>query len=195
MVYPSGRIVSYERDALGRVSAIETQDDAAAPVVTLADNMSWLPFGPLVALDLGNGLELTLSYDQDYRLTGIQTDDGGANAAQDLALGYDANDHVSGIADGLDPGKSQAFAYDELWRLQQAVGPYGTIDYGYDAGGNRLSRTITEGGTTVETDKHDAFSNRLLSVDDGANVPQLRLRRRWQRHQRRSRCRCFRPGL
>jgi RHS repeat-associated protein len=48
------------------------------------------------------------------------------------------------------------------------VGPYGAIDYGYDAGGNRLSRTITEGGTTTETYDYDAFSNRLLSVSDGA---------------------------
>jgi RHS repeat-associated protein len=53
-------------------------------------------------------------------------------------------------------------------RLEQAEGPYGTIDYGYDAGGNRLSRTITAGGVTTETYDHDAFSNRLLSVSDGA---------------------------
>ena len=61
----------------------------------------------------------------------------------DVALGYDANDRVASIADGLDPAQSQAFAYDELGRLEQAVGPYGTIDYAYDAVGNRLSRTIT----------------------------------------------------
>ncbi len=45
---------------------------------------------------------------------------------------------------------SQSFAYDALigW-LEQADGAYGTIDYAYDALGNRLSRTITDGGTTV----------------------------------------------
>jgi YD repeat-containing protein len=137
-------------------------------VVTLAANFSYLPFGPLAALDFGNGLGLTLGYDQDYRLTGIHTDDGGAGAVQDLALGYDANDRVAAIADALDPAKSQDFAYDELGRLAQALGPYGTIDYGYDAGGNRLARTITNGGTTTETYAYDAFSNRLLSVSDGA---------------------------
>jgi RHS repeat-associated protein len=84
---------------------------------------------------------------------------------QDLALGYDANDHVGTIIDGLNPGRSQAFAYDELWRLEQAAGAYGTIDYAYDAAGNRLSRAITAGGTTVETYGYDAFSHRLLSVD------------------------------
>ena len=139
-------------------------------MVTLAANMSYLAFGPLATLDFGNSLELTLGYDQDYRLTAIETTDGGSNWVQDLTLGYDANDRVAAIADGLDPGKSQAFAYDELWRLEQAVGAYGTIDYAYDAGGNRLNRTITDGGSTVETYNYDAFSNRLLSVDDGVNV-------------------------
>jgi RHS repeat-associated protein len=170
IVYPSGRIVTYQRDSLGRVSAVETQDDDVSPVVSLASNLTYLPFGPLASLDFGNGLGLALSYDQDYRLTGIETFDGGSNWVQDLAYGLDANDRVATINDALDPASSQTYTYDALNRLIQGQGAYGTIGYGYDALGNRLWRTITDGGTVTETYAYDAFSNRLLSVDDGATV-------------------------
>ncbi len=63
------------------------------------------------------------------------------------------------------------------------VAAYGTIER-YDAAGNRLSRAITAGGTTVETYAYDAFSHRLLSVVDGGTTRSLR--RRCQRDQRRS---------
>ncbi len=159
-----------ERDSLGRVSAVRTQDNELAAVVTLASSFSYLPFGPLSGLQFGNGLALALGHDQDYRLTGIVTSDGASNQVQHLALGYDANDHASTIIDGLNPGRSQAFAYDELWRLEQAAGAYGTIDYAYDAAGNRLARSITAGGTTVETYGYDAFSHRLLSVAAGGTT-------------------------
>jgi hypothetical protein len=36
-----------------------------------------------------------------------RTDHGGAGAVQDLAIGYDANNRVAAITDGLDLGKSQ----------------------------------------------------------------------------------------
>jgi YD repeat-containing protein len=36
ITYPSGRIVSYARDVLGRISGVTTQANATAPVVTLA---------------------------------------------------------------------------------------------------------------------------------------------------------------
>ncbi len=48
------------------------------------------------------------------------------------------------------------------------MGAYGTIDYTYDADGNRTGRTITDGGTTVESYTYDVFSNRLASVSVGA---------------------------
>ena len=43
-------------------------------------------------------------------------------------------------------------------------------DADYDAVVNRLSRTITAGGTTTETDAHDPLSSHLLSVDDGSTT-------------------------
>jgi YD repeat-containing protein len=88
MTYPSGRIVTYERDALGRVAAVTTKADALAPEVPLAADIAYKPFGPVAALDYGNGQAAELAYDLDYRLTDLATSDG-FTPVQDLAYGYD----------------------------------------------------------------------------------------------------------
>jgi YD repeat-containing protein len=164
VVYPSGRMVAYQRDALGRVSAVTTKADELAPEVTLAANIAYLPFGPPAELDYGNGQLLTLSYDQDYRLTALQTNDGIA-PVQDLAFGYDDSGDVISIFDNLDFTRDQGFTYDDLHRLTQATGLYGQIDYAYNATGNRTSRTVTNGTALTETYFNDLLSNRLDSLD------------------------------
>lgn len=81
--------------------------------------------------------------------------------------------HVRSLDDGVSPAlcpNSQNFSYDALDRLTLGTGVYGTIGYGYDAVGNRLWRTITDSGTVTESYAYDAFSNRLLSVDDGTTM-------------------------
>ncbi|MDH3473769.1 MAG: DUF6531 domain-containing protein [Rhodospirillales bacterium] len=173
IVYPSGRIVTYQRDLLGRVSGVTTQADAGSPVVTLASNIDYTAFGPMTGLDLGNGLATILTYDQDYRLSGLTTGDG-VTSVQDLTYGYDPASNIAAITDTLAAGRSQAFLYDDLHRLTQGIGAYGQIDYAYDAVGNRTGRTVTQGGNvTAESYTLDPFSNRLVSVDDGTATRSL----------------------
>ncbi len=167
VVYPDGRIVSYGRDELGRATSILTQADAAAAPVVVASDIVYEPFGPVSGLTFGNGVALDYTYDQDYRLTGIVAGDG-VTSVQDLTLAYDNADNITAITDALDASRSQSFQYDDLYRLTQAIGLYGTIDYGYDAVGNRTSRTIDDaGGLLTETYTYDTASNRLLSLSDG----------------------------
>ncbi|MEX0902367.1 MAG: DUF6531 domain-containing protein [Pseudohongiellaceae bacterium] len=167
-VYPSGRIVNHQLDALGRTVAIETLASAGGGSQLLAGNIDYLPFGPMRALDYGNNLGLSISSDQDYRVAGISvTDNNSANPAI-LGLTYTQNavDNISAIADSVDVNESQAFVYDHLNRLQNASGDYGDQAFTYDPVGNRLSLTSTVDGTTVtETYTYDPNSNRLLSVD------------------------------
>jgi YD repeat-containing protein len=164
-VTPSGRIVTYQRDALGRVSGVTTRENELALPVTLASNAGYLAFGPMSGLDYGNGLSLTLGYDLDYRLTGLVS--GSAlTPVQDLAYGYDLASNITSIADGLDLTRDQTFDYDSLHRLSLATGAYGQIGYDYDAVGNRTQRTVTTGtGALVETYTSDFASNRLASLD------------------------------
>src|SRR6202789_2540623 len=45
--YPSGRIVTYTRDALGRIYNITTKQNSGAPVVAVGSSASYEPFGSL----------------------------------------------------------------------------------------------------------------------------------------------------
>ena len=45
MTYPSGRIVTYMRDAQGKITGVTTKANATAAVVTLASNVKWQPMG------------------------------------------------------------------------------------------------------------------------------------------------------
>src|SRR6266851_2843458 len=67
VTYPSGRIASYSRDAMGRTNGVTTQANSLAAPVTVASGATYAPFGPLTALTYGNGLSLSATYDQDYQ--------------------------------------------------------------------------------------------------------------------------------
>jgi YD repeat-containing protein len=64
--YPSGHQIHY-RYTQGQLTglSLETPQGATQPLVS---QIQRLPFGPIRALDFGNGLSLSRTYDQDYRL-------------------------------------------------------------------------------------------------------------------------------
>ncbi|MEX2648141.1 MAG: hypothetical protein WD673_03910, partial [Alphaproteobacteria bacterium] len=103
VTYPSGRIVDYARDSLGRVSGVTTKADAGAQAITVASTLAYKPFGPLSGLVYGNGLAATLGYDQDYRLSDLDTVSG-PTVIQDLAYGYNGRDDATTITDTLVSG-------------------------------------------------------------------------------------------
>ncbi|MDZ7684929.1 MAG: hypothetical protein U5O39_07855 [Gammaproteobacteria bacterium] len=92
MIYPSGRIVRYELDRLGRVARVTTQASGASPVRVVAEDLDYLPYGPASGWTHGNGLETDIDYDRDYRITDIDVADRGAI----MSLTYQYND-VSNI--------------------------------------------------------------------------------------------------
>lgn len=166
--YPSGRIVNHQLDALGRTASVTTKQNAGGSTETVADNVSYLPFGPMQSLDYGNNLNLNLAIDQDYRISGLTVEDGAAVNPDILDLAYTQNavDNITAITDAVEAAKSQSFSYDALNRLLSADGAYGLQDYSYDPVGNRLTLSVTQDSTTtLETYTYDTASNRLLSVD------------------------------
>jgi len=113
VVYPSGRVVDYSRDSLGRITDITTREVAASPAVDVATGIAYEPFGPVASLTYGNGLGLSFAYDQDYRLTAITVDDG-VGELQDLAYGYDANDNVTTLT-GASPRRGAKASITTTW--------------------------------------------------------------------------------
>jgi RHS repeat-associated protein len=170
VTYPTGRIVSYTRDALGRVTAVSQKDNAAAAVRTVADTITWQPFGALAGLRHANSVELAFTYDLDSRLTRILAT-GGATTFLDLNYTWDNADNITAISDGRAPAQSQSFGYDTLDRLISGTGAYGAWTYGYSANSNRTARS--KSGGVSETYTTTSGSNRLASVSDGSNTRSL----------------------
>jgi RHS repeat-associated protein len=154
LTYPTGRVVDYTFDRARRISEVTTTRKNR--IQTVAQNISYLPFGPVSGLFYGNGLSLRESYDFRYRL-------GNLEVGEILDLGYDRDGvgNIETITDYLDPQRTQTFRYDDLDRLTGAQGIYGTISYTYDPVGNRKTRVL-DGET--ETYLYGEGTNRLESV-------------------------------
>lgn len=170
MVYPGGRVVSYQYDDNARLAQVDTIYGGSTQL--LAENFSHSVFGPLRGLSYGNGSELTIRRDQGYRITDIQVISQAANdVLYDVGFVYDLASNIEAINDGVLPSSSQRFEYDDSYRLVQAKGQYGEINYAYDGVGNRLSRERINvqaldglGSRILESYEYAQDSNRLLSV-------------------------------
>ena len=136
VLYPSGRIVTYVRDSLGRINSVDLRESQSGPSKPLASQVAYKPFGPISGFVYGNGLRRLHGVDQDYRLRSIETGTGNATV-QSLGLEFDAVNNITAITNRLDDSRSQRFGYDENSRLTNAVGSYGTLAYQYDGVGNR----------------------------------------------------------
>lgn len=173
IIYPSGRRVNYTRDAMGRVSSVTTQQNAAAAAQTVVWNLAWNPYGPLASMSFGYGGLATYTADADYRITRYQVGSSTSpGSILDRSLTW-TGDIVTAIVDNVNPGtvppsplytytaQSQSFAYTPTRRLSSAAGYYGALSWTYDANGNRASETAN--GVT-STYAYPAGSNRLSSV-------------------------------
>ncbi len=166
IIYPSGRVVNYVRDAMGRVISVTTQITSVSGAVNLATSISYTPFGEVSGFTYGNGLTAQINYDTDYRISKIRVRDGAADLYH-TDYGYDANGNINAITDNVVGARTQSFTYDELDRLTVASsgtggnGAYGVESYGYDAASNRTSK-VTLAGT--ETYNYASTSNRLNNI-------------------------------
>ena len=168
ITYPSGRIVDYTRDGLGRVTAVSQRDTIVSLARPVANTITWQPFGPLAGLRHAHaGIDMAWTYDQDGRLGRILATGGAGTPTTflDLAFTWDNADNITAIADGRVPAQNQSFGYDALDRLTASVGAYGDWNFGYDANGNRTTRA--RAGGPSESYSTTSGTNRLASVSAG----------------------------
>lgn len=169
MTYPLGRIVTYSRDSLGRISGVTTKNDAGSATVTLASSVTYKPFGWLASFTYGNGLVLTKTFTQDYRIDSLQVQDGSTVVVdRSHAFGDDIN--LTGITDNIASARSESYTYSATNRLSEGGGIWSTLTWGYDGVGNRTSEALTSGSTTTWTYAYPTGSNKLSTVTQGANV-------------------------
>ncbi|KWS04797.1 RhsD protein [Lysobacter capsici AZ78] len=157
LTYPDGAVVTYQRDAQGRISQIDTKRAVAgATTEVLLSQATYHPFGPTAGWTYGNGRTFARPVDLDYRTTAVVDPSAGGLS---VGFGFDA---VGNIDKLTPPGATNAlltFGYDALNRLTALRdGPTNTAieAYTYDATGNRQSITTASGSKTYiyPTDSH-----------------------------------------
>jgi len=153
VTYPSGRVITYGRDALGRIARIETSGDGGSQV--LAQDAGYFPFGGLQRFTYGSLAAHVRTIDADGRIAAYTL------GADSRTLTFDAASRVVGIADPANPANDAVYGYDALDRLASWVQGTTSQGYAYDATGNRTSLTL--GGTSYAYTV-DPASNRLLAV-------------------------------
>jgi RHS repeat-associated protein len=143
ITYPTGTVVAYGRDSMGRVTGVTAQPPGFGSPSNVATGITYEPFGPVTGLTYGNGITGTYSYDNDYRPTSRV--DAGSATIMNLAYTYDADDNVKTITDSVNAANSQSMDYDALDRLSDATsgtGGYGAWSWTWDKDHNVTKQTI-----------------------------------------------------
>lgn len=154
--YPGGVSAGY---AYSR-SQLSTVTTTVNGVTQTVAGIAYQAFGPPEWMNYGNGLWRTYNYDTDRRLTGISTNQSGG-PLQSLTYGFDANNAVTAITNGVTANLTQHYGYDELSRLTSVTATNANQSLIYDAVGNRASHTwggLTDGYSIATT------SNRLNAI-------------------------------
>lgn len=165
MTLPSGREVIYERDMLGRVTAVRTT--VMDQSVTVLADITYRGDGLLTGATWANGLNETRDYDLQGRLTHQALTGRTGEAADERTYSYDPDGNL--LERDTTPQRS-TYAYDALDRLiGDTIGATAPIGYTYGPNHNRLQKT--EGELIEALSSYEVASNRLLvtetvSLDD-----------------------------
>jgi YD repeat-containing protein len=160
LTYPSGRTISYLFDGLGRIAQVNTTPSGGSAQL-VASGIAYQPFGGVNGYTLGNGQTYTRGFDLDGRIASY------TQGAQAFAIGYDAASRVSFINEVGNAANSNTYSFDNLDRLTGAVLPGTPYAYGYDAVGNRTSKTV---GSSTDTYAYNATSNQIASITPQAGA-------------------------
>lgn len=156
MTYPSGRVLEFVLDPMGRVSQISTSKDGKKSVVV--SNISYLPFGGVAYFTYGNGLVFKRTFDFDGRIVGYNL---GVNT---FNLGLDLASRVSTLTRSPSSTPEKTYDYDPMDRISE-VASSSNANFSYDFNGNMVGKTM-QGVSSVLN--YSNTSNQITSVDGQA---------------------------
>ena len=160
VIYPSGDQAQYTYSGAGRVlEAAAWLGGSNSP--PLASSITYTPDGQMSQYTNGDGEIVTKTYTNRLQLNNEEVSGSAGtilNWTYNFSPGHD-NGNILGITNNLNSARSQAFTYDPLNRLATASFYGGSDQYGYDAWGNLLSKTVTGGSgeswlVTVDSNNH-----------------------------------------
>ena len=153
VAYPTGLVLTYLRDSLGRVNQISSTKSNQTQV--LASNIAYQPFGGVKSFTYGNGSTHTRSFDSDNRLASYTL------GTKTIAIDYDLASRIVAATNAANSTDTKTYAYDNLDRLTSFIAPSTNQGYGYDLTGNRTSLTI---GANNYSNTIAPTSNRLTQM-------------------------------
>jgi YD repeat-containing protein len=123
--YPSGRIVTYNRDTDGRIIQVTTKQNSTAASVTLSNSIIYQPMSRLLqSMTYGNGLNDWNTYTTNYELDVLGVYNGAASVINRSHTRTDAQ-NLTNIFDTITPANNASFWMTNANRLQNANGPWG----------------------------------------------------------------------
>ncbi len=144
-VWPDGESIAYQYDNRGLLKSIPG----------IIDSFNYRITGQIDQTFFSNGVNTQYQYDGRHRLTELKSV-GASSLFQHLTYDYDNLNNIIKIDDersvnGL-KSASQMFVYDDLYRLTQAKGAYGAINYAYNAIGNLTQKHSPSAGQAGHID-------------------------------------------
>lgn len=165
ITYPSGRVVTYRRDSVGRIAAVTTTWNGTTSNVIA--NVDYAPFGPSKSFTFGNLVPFTRTLDADYRTTAIKH-----GTLMDLTYQFNGallpDNNVDAILNNLPGGTgNETITYDSVDRIKQySRGGVLKHDFVYDEIGNRTADAV--GGRTYS---YQGVTHRLTGASGTPVLP------------------------
>ncbi|MCP4902816.1 MAG: RHS repeat protein [bacterium] len=192
--------ISYELDYAGRPIRVSgTPSDCSGRKLVFADDIQYLPFGPMNSLVHG-GVEEAFTFDWQYRLKTQSADlkmptlpgpigitvqttqnfnfsaqNARVSAFADRVYDYDKSGNLEAVLDMAQPQRTRTYTYDDLGRLETTLAPnsFGELQFAYDLIGNRTQKVFGEVGNQVATEydyKTDPTTSTLTPLMDTIEV-------------------------
>ena len=152
---PSGRVVSYSYDAIGRVSGVGSGSQ------TLVSGRTYRADGTLAGQTFGNGIVESRTYDTAGRLATWQI-----GGIETRSYGRDLNGNITSITTG---GVAKFFGYDAIDRLLSEPGQ----SFAWDANGNRTSDSAGGYVYQVATNRMTSSPAGSVGMDAAGNTTSI----------------------
>ncbi|RJR19142.1 MAG: hypothetical protein C4581_05430 [Nitrospiraceae bacterium] len=155
ITYPGGRKINYIYNEMNKATSVS--ETYFGETRTLANNITYSPYGDIAFFTLGNDITTSKTYDSRNRLNSLTI-----GTLKQLYYTRDNTGNITGISDAVFPANNKTYSYDYLSRMIMVNGPWGTITYAYDPAGNRTYETSNSGNTIY---RYAANTNRLVSAE------------------------------
>jgi RHS repeat-associated protein len=168
LVYPSGRRVEQNYDAIGRLTQIASSGASYLTVPSGGYNAA----GLLTSVTYGNSVQGTFTYNPRLQLESLKYQKDTTDLLH-VSYGYGSgnNGQIRSITNQLNSDLSTSYSYDALGRLKEAQTASLTaantwkLGWEYDRYGNRLSQNLLDGTLSVSAPQLtiSATTNRITT--------------------------------